>query len=331
MPHTSLRAAAVQFQHRANDKAYNLARMAHFAQEASAQQVQLLVFPEMCISGYWHVTRMDVTGLEALAEPADGPSITRVMALAQSTGIAIGAGWLERAADGRLFNSYALCMPDGTRHVHRKLHAFEHAHIHSGERYTVFDTPWGQRAAILICWDNNLVENARVCALAGATLLIAPHQTGGTQSRSPHGMKPIDPTLWALRHSQPEAIEAAFRGDSGRGWLMRWLPARAHDNGMFIVFSNGVGPDEEEVRTGNAMLLDPYGRILAETWVAADAMVVAELDFALLDRCTGQRWLRGRRPELYGPLTQRRGDELSPLEARFSEQSTTPASAAASG
>ena len=43
---------------------------------------------------------------------------------------------------------------------------------------------------------------------------------------------------------------------------MRWLPARAHDNGMFIIFSNGVGRDEEEVRTGNAMVIDPYGRIV---------------------------------------------------------------------
>lgn len=322
MPLAPLRAATVQFQHRANDKAYNLAQIDQFAQQASAQQVQLLVFPEMCISGYWHVRKLDVAALEALAEPADGPSITHVAQRAQRTGMAIGAGWLERGEDGRLFNSYAVCMPDGARHVHRKLHAFEHPHIHSGERYTVFDTPWGLRAAILICWDNNLVENARACALAGATLLIAPHQTGGTHSRSPHGMKPIALEKWAQRASNPEAIEAEFKGDNGRAWLLRWLPSRAHDNGMFVLFSNGVGQDDDEVRTGNAMVLDPYGRILAETWVAADAMVVADLDLDLVDRCTGQRWLRGRRPALYGVLAQVRGDELGPLQARFSEAPT---------
>jgi predicted amidohydrolase len=44
---------------------------------------------------------------------------------------------------------------------------------------------------------------------------------------------------------------------------MRWLPSRAHDNGMFLIFSNGIGPDDDEIRTGNAMILDPYGEIIA--------------------------------------------------------------------
>ncbi|WP_035052868.1 nitrilase family protein [Andreprevotia chitinilytica] len=318
----SLRAASVQFQHRAGDKAYNLARIAEFTADAAARQVQLLAFPEMCITGYWHVPKLDRSGVEALAEPLDGPSIKVVQALAQSHRIAIGAGLIERADDGRLFNSYVVCMPDGQKHCHRKLHAFEHEHIHSGDRYTVFDTPWGVRAGILICWDNNLVENVRATALAGATVLIAPHQTGGTNSRSPHAMKPIPLEKWHRRHEDPAAIEAEFRGPNGREWLLRWLPARAHDNGIFVIFSNGVGQDDDEVRTGNAMILDPYGRIVAETWAAADAMVVADLDLGLIDKSTGQRWLRGRRPELYGLLMEARGDELNPREARFSERST---------
>jgi predicted amidohydrolase len=100
---------------------------------------------------------------------------------------------------------------------------------------------------------------------------------------------------------------------------MRWLPARAHDNGMFLVFSNGVGEDNGEVRTGNAMIIDPYGRILTETWSARDRMVVADLDLDLLPLSSGRRWLRARRPELYGVLTQPRSYTVSPLEARFSE------------
>jgi predicted amidohydrolase len=58
-------------------------------------------------------------------------------------------------------NAYAVCMPDGQVHCHRKLHAWEHRLISSGNTLTVFDTPWGIRAGILICWDNNLIENAR--------------------------------------------------------------------------------------------------------------------------------------------------------------------------
>ena len=48
------------------------------------------------------------------------------------------------------------------------------------------------------------------------------------------------------------------------------------------------------------MILDPYGRILAETWKAADDMVVADLDASLLERATGRLWMQARRPDLYG-------------------------------
>ena len=99
--------------------------------------------------------------------------------------------------------------------------------------------------------------------------VTAPHQTGGCDTPSPRAMGTIDPELWKNREKDPEPIEAEFRGPKGRGWLMRWLPARAHDTGMFLIFSNGVGIDDDEVRTGNAMILDPYGDILVETGRAA--------------------------------------------------------------
>lgn len=317
-----IRCGTVQFRHQAGDKAYNLSIVAELAEEAARQGVKILAFPEMCLTGYWHVRRLDRAGLDAMAEPIPGPSLAPVRALADRLDMAIGVGLLESTPDGRLYNAYAVCLPGGAVHTHRKLHAFEHQEIASGERYTVFDTPWGFRAGILICWDNNLVENVRITALMGADVLIAPHQTGGCLSRSPHAMGLIDPALWERRHEDPAAIEAEFRGPKGREWLMRWLPARAHDNGLFILFSNGVGEDDGEVRTGNAMILDPYGRILAETWEAADRLVVADLDLDLLPLATGRRWIRGRRPELYAPLTVRQGFELDPRAARFSEAPT---------
>lgn len=318
---TTVRAASVQFRHVANDKAYNLGVIDRYVAEARAVGVNILAFPEMCITGYWHVPEMDRAGLDALAESVTtGLSTAHIKALAKKTGMVIGAGLLERDDTGRLFNSYVVCLPDGTVHVHRKIHAFEHAEISSGDRYTVFDTPFGVRVGVLVCWDNNLVENARATALLGADVLMAPHQTGGCNSRSPYAMGLIDPALWHNRKADPVAIEAEFRGPKGREWLMRWLPARAHDNGMFLIFSNGVGEDNGEVRTGNAMILDPYGRMLAETWVADDAMVVSDLDLSLLPLSTGRRWIRGRKPELYGVLTERQGHELSPQEARFSTE-----------
>jgi predicted amidohydrolase len=85
------------------------------------------------------------------------------------------------------------------------------------------------------------------------------------------------------------------------------------------VFANGVGVDDDEIRTGNAMILDPYGRILAETWKADDDMVAAELDPALFTQCTG-RWLRSRRPDLYGPLAAPTGREEDTRKVRFDQK-----------
>ncbi|TDW19144.1 nitrilase family protein [Kribbella kalugense] len=314
---TAFRAAVVQFEPVPDQPVANLATVERLAREAVADGARLVVFPEQCLLGYWHLRRHTAERLRELAEPADGPLVSQVVALAKELDAGLGVGFLEDA-DGKLFNSYAVCLPNGEVHVHRKLHAFEHEAIASGSSYTVFDTPWGFRAGVLICYDNNLVENVRITALLGATVLIAPHQTGGTNSRSPHGMKPIPLEIW--ESGDRAAIEAAFNGPSGREWLLRWLPARAHDNGMFVLFSNGVGRDDDELRTGNAMILDPYGRIVAETPVPAEAVVTADLDLDLVPLATGRRWLRGRRPELYGLLTQVMGDELDPRTARFSTE-----------
>ncbi|GAB3765624.1 nitrilase family protein [Microlunatus parietis] len=309
----------MQFQARPDDKAANLALITDYSGRAAEAGVHLVAFPEMGLLGYWHLRRQTPERLRELAEPLDGPSVTAVREFAVQHGIGIGVGFLE-AADDQLFNAYAVCLPDGQVHRHRKLHAFEHEAISSGDRFTVFDTPWGVKAGILICWDNNLIENVRATALLGASVLIAPHQTGGTRSRSPHATKPIPLSLWDNRDADPDAIEAEFRGPNGREWLLRWLPARAHDNGLFVIFSNGVGRDDDEVRTGNAMIIDPYGRIIAETWAARDEMVIADLDLELLPLSTGRRWLKGRRPELYEILIRRFGDERDPRTARFSAE-----------
>ncbi|MBB5711283.1 putative amidohydrolase [Sphingomonas xinjiangensis] len=313
----SFRVATVQFQHRAGDKDHNLGRIEHFAEAAAAAGAQIACLPEMCISGYWHLPRLDRGGLYELAEPVDGPSVSRVATLAENLGIGIGVGWLERDAHDRLYNAYRLCLPNGGGHTHRKLHAFEHPLISSGQDYTVFDTPWGVRMSILICWDNNLVENPRVAALRGAEVLLAPHQTGGTKSLSPKGMKHIPLRYWEERGQNPERLRREFQGPNGRGWLMRWLPARAHDNGLFIVFSNGVGRDEDELRTGNAMILDPYGDVLSESNSIGDDIVTADLDIEEVATSSGRRWMCGRRPNLYGSLAQRLGTELSPHATRF--------------
>jgi predicted amidohydrolase len=88
---------------------------------------------------------------------------------------------------------------------------------------------------------------------------------------------------------------------------------------MFLIYSNGIGIDDDEVRTGNAMILDPYGRIMAETDKVDDDMVIADLDPSLRQMCTGCRWMTARRPELYEMLAKPTGRERDIRHARFSE------------
>ncbi len=314
----SLRVASVQFQHAPGDKAANLETIRHFVHKAAKQDVQLILFPECCISGYWHLRKLSRNELVELAEPVfDGPASQALQELAISTNMTISAGLVEIAEDGRLYNTQVVAMSDGSMARHRKLHCFISEHLSSGDEFTVFDSPHGCRLGLLICYDNNIIENVRATALAGAEILLAPHQTGGCNSASPFAMGVIDRHVWDERHENPQAIEAEICGEKGRGWLMRWLPARAHDNGLFLIFSNGVGPDDDEVRTGNAMILDPYGRILAETCRAGNDMVLANLDPSLRERCTGSRWIQSRRPELYIPLTVRTGLERETRVVRF--------------
>jgi len=319
----ALRAASVQFQHFPDDKEVNLATIRSFVAQASAEQVDLLVFPEMCITGYWHVRSLSRDAIDALAEPVpNGPTTEALLSLASENGMTIGAGLIERGEDGQLYNAYVVSMPDGRTVCHRKLHTFISEHMDSGSEYTVFDLPDGTKAGILICYDCNIGENVRATALQGAEVLLAPHQTGGCDTPSPRCMGTIDLDLWERRAEDSNAIEAELKGPKGREWLMKWLPARAHDNGLFLIFSNGVGQDDNEVRTGNAMILDPYGDILAETWKAGDDMVVADLDPAVRKMCTGVRWIRSRRPELYGELAESTGRERDTRHVRFSREDT---------
>ena len=314
----NVRVAAVQLEHAAGDKRANLDKIVGFVEQAAHQGVEIVTFPECCITGYWFLRHLSREELIDLAEPVfDGPSSQALLGMAKEYKMTIGAGLVEMGEDDRLYNTYVVAMPNGECRRHRKLHCFVSEFMSSGSEYTVFDAPHGCRVGVLTCYDNNIGENVRITALKGAEILLAPHQTGGCNSPDPHTMGLVDRALWEDRHNNPQAIEEELRGPKGRGWLMRWLPTRAHDNGVFLVYGNGVGVDDDEIRTGNAMVIDPYGRILAETWKAGDDMVVADLDATLLDISTGRRWIKTRRPELYSLLTVPTGLERDTREVRF--------------
>ena len=90
-----IRVATVQFQHAAGDKAYNFGRLRHFVTEAARARVEMIAFPEMCLTGYWHVRKLSRAAFEALAEPVpDGPSTRDLLALSREYGMTIGAATL---------------------------------------------------------------------------------------------------------------------------------------------------------------------------------------------------------------------------------------------
>ena len=185
---------------------------------------------------------------------------------------------------------------------HRKLHAFINKYITSGDQYTVFDL-CNCKMGILICYDNNLPENVRMTTLLGAEIIFMPHVTCGLPSVMP-GRGIIDRTLWENRHKDPVSLRQEFLGPKGRAWLMRWLPTRAYENGIYAVYTNPIGIDHDTVKNGNAMILDPFGEILVESTALEDDVVVALCTPDKIPLSSGYRYLRARRPDLYGKFTE---------------------------
>jgi predicted amidohydrolase len=96
-----IKAASVQFNHAPGDKDFNFERIRSFVKDDFAQKVELITFPEMCITGYWHVRKLARAEIEALAEPVpSGSSCQELLALATAHNMTIGApvrvddGWL---------------------------------------------------------------------------------------------------------------------------------------------------------------------------------------------------------------------------------------------
>lgn len=297
-----IRVAAAQFEYRDGDKAYNLSRVRELTRRAVEQGAEIVSFHECCLSGYSFVQPFSREQLRDLAEPVpDGPSVRALIGIAREFRVPLLAGLFERDTE-RIFNTVVCVTGDGLVARHRKLHTFVSRHLTPGSEYTVFDLA-GCRCGILICYDNNLPENVRITALLGAEIVFMPHVTGCLPSNMP-GRGVVNRKLWEDRERDPVPLRLEFEGPKGRDWLMRWLPTRAWENGIYAVFSNAVGLDGDEVRPGNAMLLDPFGEVLAECRTLGDDMVVGLCTAEKLAASSGRRYLRARRPELYCKLVE---------------------------
>ena len=298
-----IRIAAAQFEARDADKDYNFSRIEALARQAVEQGAEIVSFHECCIPGYTFLQTLSCEELQGLAEPVpDGESTRRLERLARELGVALLAGLVEKSG-GELYNTYVAVDPErGFVASHRKLHAFVSPHLSWGDKIEVFEL-CGIRCAILICYDNNLVENPRIAALQGAELIFAPHVTCGLPSPMP-GRGKIDRKLWENRDRDPVPLRMEFEGPKGRAWLMRWLPARAYENGLYYIFTNAVGVDHDTIKSGGAMILDPFGEIIAESHALGDDVIVGLCTPEKIELSGGRRYLRARRPELYGKLVE---------------------------
>lgn len=297
----NLKIATAQFEHKSNDKSYNLSMIRALTGKAARQWAQVIAFHECSITGYSFARHLSREQMQSLAEPIpDGPSIAKLVEYAREYDIVILAGLFELGDDGNLYKAHVCVDKNGLVASHRKLHPFINPYITPGNRYTVFDIN-GWKCGILICYDTNIIENVRATTLLGANIIFMPHVTMCTPSPRP-GAGFVDPELWKDKEANREMLNREFDGLKGREWLMKWLPARAYDNAIYAVFSNAIGMDDDQLKNGRSMIIDPYGDIIAECRALKNSFTMAELTPDKLSNAGGYRYIKARRPDLYNNI-----------------------------
>lgn len=305
-----IKISTAQFENRSGDKEYNLSVIDKLANQAAQQGSQVIAFHECSITGYTFARKLSKKQMLDLAEIIpDGPSIARLTEIAAKHNITILAGLFEKEKDDSLHKAYICVDKNGLIAKHRKLHPFINSNLNPGNSYTVFEIH-GWKCGILICYDNNVLENVRATVLLGADIIFMPHVTMCTPSTRP-GAGFVDPALWQNRENDPTSLRLEFDGMKGREWLMKWLPSRAYDNAIYAIFSNPIGMDDDQLKNGCSMILDPFGDIIAECRSFDDSIVTATITPDKLLQAGGHRYLKARRPDLYKEiLSQDHAPEL---------------------
>jgi predicted amidohydrolase len=294
----NIKISTAQFENRSADKAYNLSVMEKLAGKAASKGSHVIAFHECSITGYTFARKLSREQLLDIAEfIPEGESIKKLQEIAAKHDITILAGLFEKDENNNLFKAYVCVDKTGLKAKYRKLHPFINPNLTPGNEYCVFNI-MGWKCGILICYDNNVIENVRATRLLGAEIIFMPHVTMCTPSTRP-GAGFVDPQLWENRESDPTSLRLEFNGMKGRDWLMKWLPARAYDNGAYIVFSNPVGMDDDQLKNGCSMIIDPFGDVIAECSSWEDSFETAVITPEKLTRAGGCRYLKARRPELY--------------------------------
>jgi 5-aminopentanamidase len=239
----------------------NLLRLDAVCALAGAQRVEVLVTPEMFISGY-AITRTEV---ERLAEEAGGPIEAAVADIAQRRRLAIVYGYPERAPDGAVYNAATMIGPDGVvRGRHRKVHLYgdvdREQFAASPQRPEAFDFD-GSRVGMLICYDIEFPESVRRLAIDGAKAVLVP----------------------TANMAGAEEVQ---------DFLVR---ARACENNCYVVYANYCGADSVFQYNGLSMICGPRGEVLEQGSADTEELVIADLP----DESPGT-YLADRRADLYG-------------------------------
>jgi predicted amidohydrolase len=294
----SLKIATAQFEHRSGDIEYNLSIVDTLSQKAAFTGASVIAFHECSTTGYSFARKFSKEQMVSLAERIpEGKICQSLISIAKKNQITILAGLFEKDTSDNIYKAYVCVDSNGLKAKFRKLHPFINPHIQPGNEYCVFDLN-GWKCGILICYDNNVVENVRATVLLGADVIFMPHVTMCTPSTRP-GAGFVDPKLWANREKDPTSLRIEFNGLKGRKWLMKWLPGKAFENGIYVVFSNAIGMDDDQLKNGCSMIIDPFGDIIAECQKLGDDFVTALLSPEKLFLSGGYRYKNARRPNLY--------------------------------
>ncbi len=293
-----LKISAAQFENKSGDKNYNLSVIDKLARKAASEGSKAVAFHECSITGYTFARKLSKPQMLELAEPVpDGESIVKLIEIAGKYDIAVLAGLFEKDNRDNIYKAYVCVDKNGLVARYRKLHPFINPHVLPGNEYCVFDLH-GWKCGILICYDNNIIENVRATKLLGADVIFMPHVTMCTPSSRP-GAGFVDPELWKNRENDPTSLRIEFDGMKGRDWLMKWLPSRAYDNAVYVVFANPIGMDDDQLKNGCSMIIDPFGDVVAECRALDDEVVSSVLIPEKLQMAGGYRYLQARRPGLY--------------------------------
>ena len=176
--------AVAQFEPKDGDKSYNLSIIRNLTKKAKTKGADLISFHEMSITAYTFTKNLSREELTELAEIVPtGKSTRELVKISSEFNMPILAGLVEKE-DEKIFNTYICVTKEGVVAKYRKLHPFINKYLSAGNEYCVFDL-LGWRCGILICYDNNVIENVRATTLLGAELIFAPHVTGCTPSSMP--------------------------------------------------------------------------------------------------------------------------------------------------